>query len=170
VRQNQKIECGVLVGLLCCGACVARLQHAVPLVGRQDLVQAKGQPGYDDALAIAPLRFSSSPEPVPGARELFLQNRAPCHGWNGYGDGPAGTALCPQPTDLRKVANYRFGHGDLAVYRSVKFGVPETGMAAWEGRLTDRQIGSITRYVRSMQASPTFGNTPLPQYTDSRWY
>jgi hypothetical protein len=71
-------------------------------------------------------------------------------------------ALDPAPNNLRKKTSYQFGHGDLAVYRSIRFGVPETGMAPWEGRLSDRQIGSITRYVRSMQQTTSSDLAALP--------
>ena len=83
---------------------------------------------------------------------LYLQNCASCHGDLGKGDGPAGAALDPKPRDLTKPAEYKFGHLELAISRTAKYGIDGSGMTPWEGRMTDEEIWKVVIFVRGLQS------------------
>lgn len=107
------------------------------------------QPGYQE------VRGLRSPESTPGTvargREVFGINCAPCHGEALEGIGPAGAALDLPPANLRTASGYKRGHRELAVFRTIKYGVPDTGMAPWDGRLADDDMWGLAHYVRGAQ-------------------
>ncbi|MBI3928327.1 MAG: c-type cytochrome [Armatimonadetes bacterium] len=107
-------------------------------------------PGVDQVPAQSPA--ADSPEAREKGKALFVTNCAPCHGDNGTGGGPAAAALDPQPRDLTKAAEYKYGTSDRAVFRTARYGVPDTGMAPWEGRLSDDDLWNIVLFVKSLQS------------------
>ncbi len=115
---------------------------------KASLKKASAQPGFNQ---VQKLQKRPQPNPKLG-RQLFLDNCFSCHGAEGKGDGDAGSALDPQPANLTLPANYKFGSGSLAVFRTVKYGVEGTGMAPWEGRMTDEECWKVVDYVKSIQA------------------
>lgn len=80
------------------------------------------------------------------AATLYQTQCAACHGQNGQGDGPAGVALEPAPTDFTEVARYN-GRSLLGLYTTITQGVEGTGMAAYEGALSDEQRWALAFYV-----------------------
>ena len=121
--------------------------------GQEDFANAEGTLGWSEVLAlkIPP----SGPQAIARGRAVFarLGNCVDCHGEIGRGDGPAGRALDPLPTNLTRVDDYKYGHGELGIYRTVYYGVDGTGMAPLEGVLTPDQVWDVTHYVRSLQGS-----------------
>lgn len=63
-------------------------------------------------------------------------------------------SLDPRPDDLTQVKSYQHGAGDVGIFRTVKYGVDGTGMAPWEGRMTDDETWKVTQYVRCIQVAP----------------
>ena len=61
--------------------------------------------------------------------------------------------LNPKPRNLANSGEYKFGHGDLGIFRTVKYGSEGTGMAPWEGRMSDDDIWKVTNFVRTLQKS-----------------
>jgi mono/diheme cytochrome c family protein len=118
-----------------------------------DYANAEGQTGFEEVKALTPP--ASTPELIAQGKEVFAAagNCVSCHGAEGKGDGPAGAALDPPPRNLHATGDYKYGAGDLAVFRTIKYGVDGTGMAPLEGVLTDEQIWQVTHYVRSIQGS-----------------
>ena len=73
-----------------------------------------------------------------------------CHGEKGDGNGPAGAALTPKPTNFTDAANAE-RLTDEWVYKMVKNGGQANGkspmMVAWSGALNDQQIRDVAAYV-----------------------
>ena len=113
--------------------------------------KAKAQKGYADVKKLAKNPVASDIEATKAGATLFATNCASCHGPEGHGDGPAGMSLNPKPRNLTVFAEYKFGKGDLGIFRTIKYGVDGSGMAPWEGRMTDDECWKVTNYVRTMQ-------------------
>ena len=95
----------------------------------EDIRKADGLPGYAVVLekGIPP---SDQAERDRG-KQLFRSSCAGCHGEEGRGDGEVGKSLDPPPRDLHQVAQYKYGHLELSLFRTIGYGVPDTGMAGW---------------------------------------
>lgn len=117
------------------------------------LDNAKTQKGYADVKKIGKNPVEGDMEATKKGAELFATNCASCHGPAGMGDGPAGMALNPKPRNMTNSADYKYGHGDLGLFRTTKYGVEGTGMAAWEGRMTDEECWQVVNFVRTLQKS-----------------
>lgn len=115
--------------------------------------KAKSQKGYDDVVKLGKNPFEGDLEATKKGAELFATNCASCHGPGGMGDGPAGMALNPKPRNMTVSGDYAYGHGDLGIFRTTKYGVEGTGMAGWEGRMTDEECWQVVNYVRTLQKS-----------------
>lgn len=115
----------------------------------RDLEVAEGMEGYEEVLAL------TYPLPSAGAqakgRGLYKANCAVCHGDELRGGGPAGAALDPPPTDLMDARSYKYGSRELALYRTIFYGVDGTGMPPWGDVLTQKEIWDLVHYVRSGQ-------------------
>jgi mono/diheme cytochrome c family protein len=118
-----------------------------------DYANAEGQTGFEEVKALKPP--ASSPDAIAKGKEVYAGagNCVSCHGADGKGDGPAGTALDPPPRNMHATADYKYGTNELAIFRTVKYGIDGTGMAPLEGVLTDEQIWQVTAYVKSIQGS-----------------
>jgi copper transport protein len=84
-------------------------------------------------------------------QQLFAQNCAICHGAYGKGDGPYAANLNPRPVDL--TGSHLTTHTDGDLYWWVSHGIAGTGMPSFSGTLTDQDIWSIIRYVRSLRGT-----------------
>jgi cytochrome c553 len=73
-----------------------------------------------------------------------------CHGEKGDGNGPAGAALNPKPTNFTDAANSE-RLTDEYVYKMVKDGGQANGrsplMISWATALNDQQIRDVATYV-----------------------
>jgi cytochrome c553 len=73
-----------------------------------------------------------------------------CHGEKGDGNGPAGAALNPKPTNFTDSANAE-RLTDEWVYKMVKDGGAANGksplMVAWASALNDQQIRDVSAFV-----------------------
>ena len=114
---------------------------------RASLVQVYGIP-------VAPKQAPDMAE----AASLYQAQCAACHGQTGQGDGPAGAAMEPAPTDFTEVARYN-GRSLLGLYTTVTQGVEGTGMAAYEGQLSDKQRWELAFYVGSRAVDASVAET-----------
>lgn len=111
---------------------------------------AASMPGYDDVKKIGKNPVPSSPASIAKGQQLFSQYCTSCHGDSMTGDGPAAAAITTgPPRNLLEAATYKYGHGDLAIFRTAKYGIPGTGMAPVAA--TDDELWNIVDYVRSKQ-------------------
>lgn len=97
-------------------------------------------------------------QPVPGlaeadlelGREVWYKNCDACHGAHGQGDGPRADRMQPRPTNL--LAGRTLSQaGELQLLRD---GSPGTGMPGFGGKLPDRHILAVYRYLGWLRANP----------------
>ena len=115
----------------------------------EDLENADGMEGYEEVMkmTVPP----SSDASIAAGKELFAANCASCHGDKGMGDGPAGAALDPKPRNLTVTDEYKYGHMELAGYRTVHYGVEGTGMAPLGDQLSPEEIWNVVHFVKTLQ-------------------
>lgn len=113
--------------------------------------KAKSQKGYAEVKKLAKNPVAGDMEATKAGATLFATNCASCHGPEGHGDGPAGMSLNPKPRNLTAFAEYKYGKGDLGIFRTIKYGIEGGGMAPWEGRMTDDECWKVANYVRTLQ-------------------
>lgn len=87
--------------------------------------------------------IAATGESVERGRKLYAANCASCHGQSGAGDGPAGMALEPRPTNLRAMAG-RHPDGDYAW----KIANGRGPMPAWKGTFTENQIWDLVNFIQ----------------------
>ncbi|MGV3619665.1 MAG: c-type cytochrome [Archangium sp.] len=84
-----------------------------------------------------------------------------CHGEKGDGNGPAGAALTPKPTNFTDAANAARLTPEW-VYKIVKNGGAANGkspmMVAWSGALKEDQLRDVSAYVLTLK--PAAPSTP----------
>lgn len=82
---------------------------------------------------------------IAKGKEIFEKNCSACH----LNDG--GGLIGPNLTD-----DY-WMHGNTLndIFKTIKYGVPGTGMVAWQANFSDKQIVQITNFVKSLH-----GTTP----------
>ena len=77
-----------------------------------------------------------------------------CHGEKGDGNGPAGAALTPKPTNFTDAANADRLTEEYT-YKVVKEGGTAVGksplMVAWSGSLKDDELRNVAAYVLKMK-------------------
>ncbi|WP_303761550.1 FTR1 family protein [Alcanivorax jadensis] len=102
-----------------------------------------------------------SPKAAPDlerAAELYQTQCAACHGAEGRGDGPAGAAMEPAPTDFTEVARYN-GRSLLGLHTTITQGVDGTGMAAYGDTLSDKDRWALAFYVGAKAVSDEMAET-----------
>ena len=117
----------------------------------EDYELAEGLTGYDEVLELADSVPPSTPEAVAKGKELYAANCALCHGATGLGDGDGGASLDPPPRNLTEVDEYKYGHLELALYRTGTYGIEGTGMAPWDGIIPAEDQWAIGHYIRTLQ-------------------
>jgi len=128
----------------------------------QQLVEAQAEPAKVAELAadlrqqiIVRYEVATVPHQPPAwqrAEALYAAQCASCHGAEGRGDGAAGAALEPPPTDFTD-AGRRAQRSLYGLYNTITLGVPETGMEAF-GQLDDATRWSLAFYVARLGADP----------------
>lgn len=78
---------------------------------------------------------------------LFTNRCTPCHGEHGEG------IVGPNLTD----EYWLHGGGIKNVFKTIKYGVPEKGMIAWEKSLSASQISDLANYILSLQGTKPAG-------------
>jgi len=84
---------------------------------------------------------------LKSGQALFTTRCPPCHGNNAEG------LVGPNLTD----EYWLHGGGVKDVFKTIKYGVPEKGMIAWEKSLSAQQISDITNYVLSLKGTKPAG-------------
>lgn len=101
-----------------------------------------------------------APETVSAGEVLFTANCAACHGSDGGG------TIGPNLAD-----DYWIHGGNVGdVFHTIKYGVLDKGMIAWEESLTPSEIAQVSNYIVSLRgstpASPKAPEGELFEYTD----
>lgn len=114
----------------------------------QEFVQMKSPSGPTDEL-------------MARGKEIFGSRCAMCHGDKGHGDGPAGKALKPPPSDIARIVAVpivREGYLYWAVSEGgAKFA---TQMPPFKSTLTEEEIWSVIQYIKTF--SPRSGASGGP--------
>ncbi len=82
------------------------------------------------------------------AAQLYQNRCTTCHGTEGRGDGPAGVGLDPAPTNFHSLERYN-SRSLLGLYTTITQGVSGTGMAAYDGILSQADRWALAFYVGS---------------------
>ncbi|MBD0258637.1 MAG: c-type cytochrome [Cytophagales bacterium] len=92
-------------------------------------------------------KLVTDPKALETGKTLFAQNCQACHG--GAGEGGVG----PNLTD-----EYWLHGGEVnEIFKTIKFGITEKGMVAWNGKLSKDQILEVSSYILSLQGSNPAG-------------
>ncbi len=85
----------------------------------------------------------TSAQDVAAGADLFGKRCALCHGADGSGGrGP----------DLRQ-GQFRHGGSDAGLFRSIRFGISDSGMPRLGGGMSEERIWQVVAYVRSLSRS-----------------
>jgi len=95
------------------------------------------------------VKLSTDANILAAGKATYLQNCVACHGTLGEG------TIGPNLTDDSWI------HGGTvnAIFKTLKYGVPEKGMIAWEKILTPKQTSDLSNYILSLQGT----NPPNPK-------
>jgi cytochrome c oxidase cbb3-type subunit 3 len=85
----------------------------------------------------------TDPTEIAEGKNIFLTNCATCHGKEGQGG--AG----PNLTD----DYWLHGGGIKNVFKTIKYGVPQKGMIAWETQLSPKQIQQVASYILTLRGT-----------------
>jgi mono/diheme cytochrome c family protein/uncharacterized protein with PIN domain len=80
--------------------------------------------------------------------EFFKEECSPCHGLEGYGDGPKSFKLKPRPRNLRSRPYFK-PKGSRRIFRSIFEGLPASAMSPW-AKLGDDKIWNLVHYIRKI--------------------
>lgn len=97
---------------------------------------------------------STEPAVLQAGGTLFKNVCSPCHGEHGQG------LVGPNLTD----EFWLHGGTIKDIFKTIKYGVPEKGMIAWEKTMNAKQIAEISSYILSIQGSNPAG-AKAPQGT-----
>jgi cytochrome c oxidase cbb3-type subunit III len=89
---------------------------------------------------------------IEAGKKIFTGSCSPCHAADGGG------IVGPNLTD-----DYWLHGGSVnAVFKTIKYGVPEKGMQPWKGTFTPVQIAQLTSYIKSIRGNKV-ANAKEPQ-------
>ncbi|HKK46178.1 MAG TPA: FTR1 family protein [Balneolaceae bacterium] len=128
---------------------VDELHHAVAGKASQDEIERRSSEIQQRILALNLIAIvpSSWPDPEHG-KEIFGQACQSCHGKSGYGDGPAGKALDPQPANFHdSVLASKLS--PLQAYNTIRLGISGTGMRAFK-ELSDKEAWDVAFYINQL--------------------
>lgn len=80
--------------------------------------------------------------------QLYLSRCAFCHGAEGKGDGIAGDALNPKPTDFTSAEFWEATTAEK-LNDAIMDGIPGTAMVPFRKTLTAEQIAALVEYLRT---------------------
>ena len=96
-----------------------------------------------------------SPEAEAPGKAIYEKRCAHCHGIRGGGDGPAAAFFKPPPANFKR-AEYKYAStqkGELPtdedLFKTVTFGLPGTGMPAWEKVLNEADRSAVVAYIKT---------------------
>lgn len=94
--------------------------------------------------------LSASPDVIEKGKALYEGKGAcvNCHGARGLGDGPAAKNLNPSPRNFHHRGFWRH-RTDGEIFWVIKHGLPGTAMMGFGSQLSDEEIWTVIRYLRT---------------------
>ncbi|MEQ8625976.1 cytochrome c [Ekhidna sp.] len=86
-------------------------------------------------------------EAIKGGKKIFATMCAICHGEKGKGDGVAGAALNPKPTNL--ITGAFHAQSDGAIFWKITEG--RAPMASYKATLTEEKRWQLVSYLRTLK-------------------
>ena len=114
-----------------------------PLLGRISLLTVCG-------LALAATALAAD---VEHGKSVYASRCAFCHGANGNGDGPAGAALKPPPTNFTDPGYWTAAKPE-AIKAAIENGKPATAMMPFKSALGPADIDDVSAYLRTFAPHP----------------
>ena len=84
---------------------------------------------------------------------VYASRCAFCHGATGKGDGPAGGALKPAPTDFTAAAYWKAATIET-MKAAIANGKPGTAMVAFKSTVSPEQIDDLIAYLQTLKPVP----------------
>ena len=107
------------------------------------LMQAKHIPPVDITKIGEP-----TPELLAKGKNIFTTVCISCHGEEGKGNGPAGSALNPPPRNFTSMNGWKNGPKLTQIYKTLQDGIPGSGMASYEYLTPEEKFG-LAHYIRT---------------------
>jgi mono/diheme cytochrome c family protein len=138
-RRKSPVNLALFVALLlvAAGSAVYAFFHPGPWIVPEEAKQV-----------VNPLKASQAD--LPGARKLYLDKCAECHGDTGKGDGPQGKMYDPLPSNLTDAAHMNSVSDGELFYKISEGHRP---MPAFRKRLTEEQRWQLVLFLRSLTAA-----------------
>ena len=86
-------------------------------------------------------------EEVVDAKQIYGKRCALCHGADGKGDGPAGAALTPPPTNFTEPDYWQTTNAE-EIRNAIRKGKRGTAMVPFRGALSTKQIDTLVAYLK----------------------
>ena len=86
---------------------------------------------------------------IEKGKTAFVLTCSPCHGNEGKGDGPAGSALNPKPRNFTVAQGWIIGRKFSDIYKTLQEGIKGTAMTAYEFLPIEERV-ALTHYIRSL--------------------
>ncbi len=80
---------------------------------------------------------------IDAGRKIYIQNCKVCHDKGGKGN------VGPNLTD----EYWKHGGGAKNIFKSIKYGIIDKGMTAWQDQLSPQKIQEVTSYIISLEGS-----------------
>ncbi|TAN22959.1 MAG: c-type cytochrome [Acidobacteria bacterium] len=103
-------------------------------------------PGAAQVVDLRPLLLPT-PKLLEEGKEVYASNCVPCHGEDGYGNGPRAAGLNPPPRNYHS-GKFRYGTSVLTLYHTVTNGSPGTAMPSFVA-LSPEERMAVVHYVRT---------------------
>ena len=129
----------------------AEASLAVPTgeTGWLDVTEYPAARGYEIPPLDPDTVLSPAPDLLARGSALYQQHCQSCHGAEGRGDGPAGSALTPPPRDFAAATGWKNGPGRAAIFRTLASGVAGSSMVSYDF-LTKKDRMALVHQVQAL--------------------
>jgi high-affinity iron transporter len=104
------------------------------------------------AVSYALLSAAAHAAEIEHGKIIYGTRCAFCHGTTGKGDGPAGAALKPPPTNFTEPTYWKT-HQPETVKAAIENGIPNTAMLSFKTGLSLADIDDVVAYLKTLAPS-----------------
>lgn len=97
--------------------------------------------------------IATTPEMMTAGKQIFATNCTPCHGDDGFGNGPRSAGLNPPPRNFHQ-PKFRYGTDILTLFHTVTHGSPGTAMPSFANVLTPEERMDVVHFVQHWIPDP----------------